>query len=84
MVMQSKVPSAKGSRSASACTHCDVADEARIDQPVAAAREHGGVDVLSTTRPRSPTWRAMPAARSPVPPATSSARCPGLKSVERG
>src|SRR5437763_5208671 len=28
---------------------------------------------VSTTRPRSPTWRANPAARSPVPPATSRA-----------
>ena len=27
----------------------------------------------SRTRPVSPTWRAIPAARSPVPPATSSA-----------
>ena len=69
----------KGSRSALACTHATLPTQPASIEPVAAAREHGGVDVGEHDEAALPTWRASPAARSPVPPATSSARCPGRR-----
>jgi hypothetical protein len=56
----------------------DIAQQPAIEQPVAADLQHRRVDVGQHDEPVAPTWPAMPAARSPVPPATSSALWPGL------
>ena len=45
MVMQSKVSSGKGSRSAFAWTYCTLPSDAAVGEPVAPAAQHGGVDV---------------------------------------
>ena len=45
IVTQSKMPSAKGRRSAFTCAHVTFDDEPFVDEPVAPACEHRGIDV---------------------------------------
>ena len=81
IVTQLKEASANGSRSAFASTHSTLRAK-----PASSRRSRPWASIAalmseSTTWPVGPTCRASPVAMSPVPPATSSARCPGLSPV---